>query len=176
MCWPTSYITCCELTSASGYFSISGYFYQCLLPNSYTGFHWIWHILFLLLTEFFPVDFWPKRAKTGHFRPKKINDFYQEPLLLLYTKNAILRTVYILPFCFLLLSFCFLRFLLELRKNYQPGGNSNPKKYAQIFQTQKNTGAENFRPKKKTSDPPPPPPPPSRLYPSNPPGAVTLQS
>ena len=46
-------------TSASGYFSISGYFYQCLLPNSYTGFHWIWHILYLL-TEFFPVDLWPK--------------------------------------------------------------------------------------------------------------------
>ena len=61
------------------------------------------------------------------------------------------------------------------------------KKYAQIFQTPKNTRL-NLQPKKiqelKIIDPkkyvgpppPPPPPPPSRLYLSNPPGGCTILS
>ena len=65
---------------------------------------------------------------------------------------------------------------LELRKNYLPGGYSNPKKYAQIFQTQKNTRL-NLQPPKiqelKILDPKKyVGTPPSRLYPSTPPGIV----
>ena len=67
---------------------------------------------------------------------------------------------------------------LELRKNYWPGGNLNPKNYVQIFQTQKNTRL-NLQPKKiqelkildpkDTLDPPhPPPPPPVTFIPAYP--------